>query len=119
MSKGRRMTAGDLTESVAIRSIALATDSQGGQAETPSTLDTVPAQIAALSTRARLAARAVGADTSYLVKIRQRGDVTDKMRLLWTPRYDFSATQKTLEISGMYTDPANTWLMVLECEERT
>lgn len=77
-------------------------DASGGQGSGWYTLDTVWGEMTPLSASELLQAQAIGSVQTYRGKIYDRGDVTPKMRVQWTPY--LAPAPKTLEIHGVLED---------------
>jgi SPP1 family predicted phage head-tail adaptor len=102
MTATKKTGAGELTEQLTIRHLALTDDGQGGHTETWTTLAKVFGQMIPLSASESLAARAVQSTQTYTGKIYYRPDITPLMRVQWTP-YRYTAP-KELEIHGVLPD---------------
>jgi len=104
---------GQLRDRVTIQQQTTVADTQGGRAVTWGTLATVWARVEPLSAREQLQSASLGSRVSYRATIRQRGDVTPKMRLDWTP---YGGSAKTLEIHGVTQSERRDYVM-LDCGE--
>jgi len=79
-------------------------DAEGGRRANWVTLDTVWAEVTALSAREQLQLQAIEAKAMYQVQIRRRVDVSPTMRLLWTPSWPPNSPAHTLEIDAPLPD---------------
>lgn len=119
------MQAGDLTDRVQIQKRSTVADGQGGRSTTWVDLVTGSADVATklwakvepLRVGERLQAAAIAAGLTYRVVVRYRADVTEKMRIQWTP-YKHT-TAKTLEIHGVQPFEGGRAFLALECSETT
>lgn len=95
------LLAGRLRERVTIQQDTRTTDTQGGRSVAAATLATVWASVEPWATQMDEMQRAGAMTTTrrYRVRLRYRADVTEKMRVLWTPF--LASTAKTLEISAV------------------
>jgi SPP1 family predicted phage head-tail adaptor len=119
------MQAGQLRDRVVILKKSTTPDSQGGRSTTWVDLVTdsaitdrqtrLAANVDPMETRERLQAAAIGATLMYAVTIRYRRDVTEKMRVLWTP-YG-TTTEKTLEVHGVTPVDGKRAYVRLDCSE--
>lgn len=108
------MRIGDLKERVEIQQPSTTADGQGGRSTTWATLATVWAAVQMMSAREAIEAAAIGAQQAYQLVIRNRGDVTPAMRIVWTPFGN--STSKTLEIHGVQPHADRAYLQ-LTCSE--
>jgi head-tail adaptor len=91
-------------------------DAQGNRKLSWSELVALPAEAMAISATERLAAAAIPAlasSTLYRFRTHLRPDVTDDMRVRWTPRYPEGAPEQVLEITGVLREDSR--FMVLDC----
>ena len=110
-----RRRASLLTERVIVQQDVETDDGKGGQSHTSNTLDTVWADVMPLSSDERLRAAALESNISYRVRLRQWSSILASMRLLWTPSWDDTIPQKTLEIGAIVPDGRE--YMIAECSE--
>lgn len=111
-------TAGLTTPATGLITVVYVSDAQGGRRTGWITVDAVAAELMALGTSERLQLTAIHSDTKYRFRIRTRpGDVTEKMRALWTPSWPPNAPQHTLEINGLLPADDGRTYTYLECAE--
>ncbi len=85
-----------------------ATGGQGANGASWRTLDTVWAECIPLKAWESLQLKAIQSDMMYRFRIRSRNDVSETMRLSWTPRWPAGMSAQTLEINGVLPDPQDT-----------
>lgn len=108
------MTTGELRDRVTIEQNTPSTNTQGGRTASWGTLATVWASVVPARAGEALQLREfIGSTAAYVVTIRNRGDVTPKMRVSWTP---YGGSAKTLEIHGVQPAAKRDYL-TLTCAE--
>lgn len=106
-----------MTERVTIQQNTTSADTHGAKRSSWSTLATVWAHVRPLSGNELVRAQAVASHMRYLVTAYYRADVTQTMRMLWTPTRSSSSAQRTLEILAPPRPSADPLFMELDCGE--
>ena len=106
---------GRMRERVTVLRPATSADAILGRTTTWATLDTLPAEMVPVRASDVLAAQALQTQIQYRFRVRARGDVLQKMRVLWTPTYPLGSARKTLEITGVTPVEDGRMFMFLDC----
>lgn len=100
--------------------VTYVSDASGGRKVGWNTVVTIPAEVMPISADERLAAAAIPAlatVTRYRFRTWARVDLTDQMRVRWTPTWPANAPEHVLEITGLLLEDDGRRFMFLECVE--
>lgn len=100
---------GDLKTLIAIQSLALTSDGQGGQVESWSTLGTEWAYVRPTRASERLYSQQIQYQRTHEIIIRHRTDITFDMRVTYDNR--------TLQVKGVRNYDSRNSFLILDCEE--
>lgn len=107
---------GAMVERLTIRKNTPSTDSHGARnTASLSTLDTLDAEMIALTGDEKLEVNRVGSRVEYRFRVWARHDITAKMFIEWSPAWPSGAPRQTLEISAIVPDPDDRAFMFLDC----
>jgi head-tail adaptor len=109
---------GALRERLLVQRRVIATDVMLGRAATYETVDSLPAERIQIRAAEKLQAKALQATVEYRFRTRVRADITEEMRILWTPSFPAGEARKTLEITGVQPDGDGRMTMLLDCVSR-
>ena len=99
-----RTQAARMDQQVTIQTNTPTTDALGGQSDSWATLATIWGEVVPLSGGEQFQAASVDSSLRFRLRIRQRSDVTPKMRVLWTPSWNSGLTQSTLQVLAVLPD---------------
>lgn len=109
------VAAGLVTPATGTKTATYASDSQGGRAVVWRTVATVFAALVSQRAGEQLRTQSIGAQVDVQFRVRVRGDLTEKMRVLWTPTWPIGAAQQTLEVHGLLLEGDGRTHMFIEC----
>ncbi len=87
-------------------------DAQGGRKANWATLDTIWGEFLPLRSTERLQLAALQSNVTYRFRVRRREDITNKMRLQWTPNWPKGGVTRTIEIGGVIDEDNPTYILV-------
>lgn len=100
--------------------VVYVSDAQGGKRVSWATHATIAAEAIPIDADERLAAASIPAfatTTRYRFRTWARVDLTDQMRVRWTPTWPPDAPERVLEITGLIGEDDGRRFMYLECVE--
>ena len=108
-----RQRIGQMRERLMILTPTETKDTQGGQTVTWATLATVSGELIPRTASERLSVAAVQAQIDHRFRVRARTDVTEKMRVRWTPSW--GGAVREFEISGVVPYRDGRTYMDVDC----